>query len=72
MRGVEVRIRHENDEPAQSAVLAEVPFTEGALDDVIRLLKAWGVAVEGEMTDDVYASFQILDGRVWFDVSATT
>jgi hypothetical protein len=72
MRGVEVRIRHENDDPSESAVLAEVPFTEEGLDETIRLIKAWSVSMDGDSFGDAYASFQIQDGRVWFDVSVTS
>jgi hypothetical protein len=72
MRGVEVRIRHENDEPGESAILAETPFTEAGLDETIRLIKAWGVSMDGDSFGDAYASFQIQDGRAWFDVSVTT
>lgn len=76
MRGVEVRIRHEDDEPANGATLAEVPFTERGLDDVIRLLKMWGVQIDDPSdgvtveSGEVYGQFVVKDGRVWFDVFA--
>lgn len=71
MRGVEVRIRHENDEPKEAVVLAEVPFTDRGLDEAIRLLQTWGVSIDGESFSEAWGGFVIEGGRAFFDVEVT-
>lgn len=65
----EIRLRSEMHNTDAHAV-GEVPLTEEALDEAMRVVRAWGVTIDGEYadTENMFGQFVITDGRAYFEI----
>lgn len=54
---------------ASGVKIGEVPFTETAFEDVVRIVKTWGVYVdESDYQDFESASFRLSGDRAYFEI----
>lgn len=64
----DVYVRHHTQ--ATGVKIGEVPFNRDAIDQVIPLLAAYGICIEGDVVDDLYAQFAVSDRGAFFEVIA--
>ena len=64
---MQVRIRHEND--CEALPLGDVPFANDSINEAIRLISSWGIAVDGD-TENGGTSGQFVyeDGAAYFEI----
>lgn len=63
---IEVRLRHAND--ATGVHLTEVFLDD--LDKLIPTLKAWGLAIDGDLATEplLYGQFRLADSAAYFEI----